>query len=372
MTETVLPGFLDAHVHLALVDPEALPGGGIARVLDLGGWPRRMDAAPSALGAASEPSAPHSSSAPFPVESDLRNGNCRPERSLSQAGSAAGPGAGADVAAGLEVAYAGQFLTAPGGYPGQQPWAPAGSVREVATVADAVAAVDLLSRAGASVIKVTLNSEAGPVLPADVLQAIVTRAHELTTPVVAHAEGVGQALRAFIAGADVLAHTPFSERLVDELIDAMAGRMTWISTLDIHGWGEHNDDFMRASDNLRRFHAHGGRVLYGTDLGNGPLPVGLNRREIDALLAVGMSPDEVLGALTAKAPSRPGGVGITSNTGGAGSAGSSGTPSSASASAPGPSRVTLIPGEAPSDPAGFANWLCTARAVPRMDIKERV
>ncbi len=316
MSDTVLPGFLDAHVHLALIDPEALPAGGIARVLDLGGWPPRMDAA-----------------------------RC------------AARSAGADEAAGLEVAYAGQFLTAPGGYPGRQPWAPAGSVREVATKADAVAAVDAQSRAGASVIKVTLNSEAGPVLPADVLQAIITRAHELDTPVVAHAEGVGQALRAFIAGADVLAHTPFSERLVDELIDAMAGRMTWISTLDIHGWGEHTDDFMRASDNLHRFHAHGGRVLYGTDLGNGPLPVGLNRREIDALLAIGMSPDEVLGALTAKVPSRPGG---------------GGSPSSAPAAAPGSSRVTLIPGEAPSDPMGFAEWLCTARAVHRMDIKEHV
>lgn len=256
-----------------------------------------------------------------------------------------GAEAEAEVEVEVEVAFAGQFLTAPGGYPGKQGWAPAGSVREIGTVADAVAAVDAQCRAGASVVKVMLNAQAGPLLDPDVLAAVVRRAHENDTPVVAHAEGVGQAVRAFAAGADLLAHTPFSERIVDELVDAMASRMTWISTLDIHGWGDYGDDFARASDNLRRFHAHGGRVLYGTDLGNGPLPVGLNRREIDALLAIGMSPDEVLGALTAKAPTR-----IRTAA----------------------SRVTLIAGEAPTDPVGFADWLCTARAVPRAEIEERV
>ena len=311
MTDTVLPGFLDAHVHLSLVDPEALPAGGIARVLDLGGWPPHPGAAP------------HADAAP-------------------------GVPAVAAEEFGVDVAFAGQFLTCPAGYPGRQEWAPAGSVYEVSTVTDAVAGVDAQCRAGASVIKVTLNSEAGPVLSTDLLGAIVTRAHECTMPVVAHVEGVGQALRAFEAGVDVLAHTPFSERIVDDLIDAMAARMTWISTLDIHGWGQYGDDFARASDNLRRFHAHGGRVLYGTDLGNGPLPVGINRREVEALLAVGMSPSEVLGALTARGPA-----------------------AATTTARPAPARVTLIPGEAPSDPAGFADWLCTARAVSRTDLKER-
>ena len=34
----VYRGFLDAHVHLALIDSARLVGGGIARVIDLGGW----------------------------------------------------------------------------------------------------------------------------------------------------------------------------------------------------------------------------------------------------------------------------------------------------------------------------------------------
>ncbi|WP_051973154.1 amidohydrolase family protein [Cryobacterium sp. MLB-32] len=284
---TVLPAFLDAHVHLTLIDPATLLSGGIGRVLDLGGLP-----AASAI--------------------DLP-----------------------------EAAYAHQFLTAPGGYPTQQSWTPPGSVCPVATRADAAAAVDRQADAGASVVKVTLNSVAGPVLADDVLVAILTRARERRLPVVVHAEGAGQAERAFTAGADMFAHTPFSERLDDGLIVAMAGRMTWISTLDIHGWGARNDDFARACDNLRRFHAAGGRVLYGTDLGNGPLPVGLNRREIEGLLHAGLSPDAVITSLIGTA-----GLAWTQD------------------------RVTVIPGARPTDPAGFVDWLCTARAVAATDVKE--
>jgi len=282
---TTLPPFLDAHVHLALIDPSTLLSGGIARVLDLGG-----------LRAATTPNMP-------------------------------------------EAAYANQFLTAPGGYPARQSWTPPGSVCAVATRADAAAAVDLQAAAGASVVKIALNSEAGPVLTDDVITAIVARAGALGLPVVAHAEGAGQAERAFAAGVDMFAHTPFSERLDDELVTAMAGPMTWISTLDIHGHGRRTAGFDLASENLARFHVAGGRVLYGTDLGNGPLPVGLNRREIEALLRAGLSPDDVVDALTSDA-------GLTWNPGATG-------------------HVTVIAGERPSDPADFVAWLCTARAVNR-------
>lgn len=322
-TGTILPGFLDAHVHLALIDPSALPAGGIARVLDLGG-------------------------------------------------------VSPDTESPVETAYANQFLTAPGGYPSRQGWTPAGSVRVVTSATDARAAVDQQLARGASVIKVTLNSEAGPVLATDTLTAIVARAHERKAPVVVHAQGIGQAVRAFVAGVDVLAHTPFSECLVDELVDAMAARMTWISTLDIHGWGDHDDDFERAGDNLRRFHAHGGRVLYGTDLGNGPLPVGLNRREIDALLAAGMSPDEVLAALTGTVPGMvPGPLPLSDQLRTA----SDPHPDLASIRSP-PSerseestarerRVSLVPGERPADPAGFAEWLCAARSLTHQELGDR-
>ncbi|TFD84505.1 amidohydrolase [Cryobacterium lactosi] len=301
----VLPGFLDAHVHLALFDPARLAAGGIGRVLDLGGW------------------------TPAAAELGDHAGGDRPE-----------------------ARFAGQFLGAPGGYPSRQAWAPAGSSCPVAAPADAVEAVHRQATAGASVIKVTLNSAAGPVLTADTLVAIVTAAHKRMLPVAAHTEGAGQAEAAFDAGVDLLAHTPFSERLSDALLGSMAGRITWISTLDIHGWGEPTAAFHLASDNLARFHAAGGRVLYGTDLGNGPLPVGLNRREITALLACGLSPDDVLTALTADFPGRPDAASV------------------AAASGERPDRagpVTVIPGDRPADPhdlAGFTDWLLSAHALP--------
>ena len=81
--------------------------------------------------------------------------------------------------------------------------------------------------------------------------------------------------------------------------------MTWISTLDIHGWGRATAELGAAMDNLRRFLAHGGTVVYGTDLGNGPLVPGVNRREISALQRAGLTPEEILTAMTGDAEGRP-------------------------------------------------------------------
>lgn len=77
----------------------------------------------------------------------------------------------------------------------------------------------------------------------------------------------------------------------------MAHTLTWVSTLDIHGYGERTDDFERAVDNVRRFHAFGGVVRYGTDLGNGPLPVRINERELAALVEAGLSTVALISAV---------------------------------------------------------------------------
>jgi hypothetical protein len=71
-----------------------------------------------------------------------------------------------------------------------------------------------------------------------------------------------------------------------------------VSTLDIHGYGAPSADQERAIDNVRRFRRMGGAVRYGTDLGNGPLPTGLNERELRALVAAGIDGDELVAALT--------------------------------------------------------------------------
>ncbi len=246
---SVFTGFRDHHVHLGLIDGALLEQGGIAAVDDFG-WSLST------------------------VQTwSQRNGF-------------------------PEVRFAGQLLTAPGGYPVHSGWAPRDAALEVATPSDAAAAVDTQLDAGASFIKIALNADVGPVLGEETLAAIVLHAHARGVRVAAHAQGAGQAERAFAAGVDILAHAPWSEPLADKLISDMAASMTWVSTLDIHGWGDYGDDFDVASDNVRRFHAAGGDIRYGTDLGNGPLPLGINERELLALENAGLGREALVRGIT--------------------------------------------------------------------------
>ncbi|MBH0082352.1 amidohydrolase family protein [Salinibacterium sp. SWN167] len=252
----LLPGFRDAHVHLGLTEPRALIAGGLAAVDDLGGHPERLQEW------AADDTVP-------------------------------------------ELHHAGAFITAPHTYPANRAWAATLAVAEVQTGEEAMAAVAQQLAAGATFVKVALNAEEGPVIDDDTLSALVEYAHSRGTEVVVHVQGTGQARRAFAAGADRLAHTPWTEKLSDSLIEEMAqpnsrflaGRHSWISTLDIHGYGQRGRDFATASDNLQRFHAAGGIIRYGTDLGNGDLPPGLNRRELTALQDAGVRYDALLRAL---------------------------------------------------------------------------
>lgn len=275
--------FTDHHVHLQLVDHTLLTGSRLGRVVDLGGNPAVLrDLARAARLENAGDSTLEPALSIRPGESRMENvGENTPEPALSIRGAAP------------VIEYAGAFLTAPGGYPSDRAWAPAGSVREVPDADSAATAVDEAATAGASLIKVALNSEAGPVLDDGTVRAIVAAAASHHLPVVAHAEGAGQAQRAARLGAARLAHAPFSERLSDDEIAEHAASVQWISTLAIH------DDLHRAIaiDNVRRFVAAGGTVLYGTDMGNGDTPVELNTAEIDALHEAGVDGIRLLHAL---------------------------------------------------------------------------
>jgi imidazolonepropionase-like amidohydrolase len=200
----------------------------------------------------------------------------------------------------VDVRFAGAFLTAPGGYPSDRAWAPGGSVREVADAEAATATVEALADAGASCIKVASNSTAGPVLSDDLFRAVVAAADGRALPVVAHAEGRGEAQRVVRLGAVLLAHAPFTERLDDAEVARQARTATWISTIAVH------DPAARATavDNVRRFHAAGGTVHYGTDMGNGPTPVDLNPAEVAALREAGLDDAALLRALGPTDPRR--------------------------------------------------------------------
>jgi len=251
----LMPGVVDRHVHIRLADPGAVLIGGVTAVRDLGWAPDEIFALANA----------------------------------SELPTFTGP----------VIRAAGPMLTAPGGYPIASSWAPPGAGRELAGSEDAAAAVAELADRGAAAIKVSLNSEAGPT-PSDAeLASIVQAAHQRELPVTAHVQGAGQAERAIGAGMDEFAHTPWTERLSDLLLASAARSMRIVSTLDILSFGDVTPDPRTACDNLARFRAAGGTVVYGTDLGNGSIPAGIHLRE--ALLlheAVRMTPEEVLSAMT--------------------------------------------------------------------------
>ena len=287
-----LPPLADHHVHGHLVDLDAVAAGGIAAVVDLGGDPTAL----------------------------FRERRAMPHRD-----------------------YAGAFLTAPGGYPAGRGWAPAAIVREVTGHAgggapgSAETAVDEQAEFGASLIKVALNADGGPVLDAETLRAIVSRARERGLPVVAHVQGAGMTRVALDAGVDVLAHTPFSETVDGDLLDAiLRSGQAWISTLAIHDGA----DLPRAADNLGRFAAAGGRVLYGTDLGNGAQPFGVNPGEVRLLQGAGLDGPAIVAALTDPWPRAEPLHGV----------------------------ATFVPGPPPASSSEVPDWLAGARVVPTEEL----
>jgi len=265
--------FTDHHVHLQLVDHTLLAGSRLGRVVDLGANPEWI--ADMSRHNSGDPDSDDD------AETDLgRIGEVSPELRRSA------------------VEYAGPFLTAPGGYPSDRAWAPAGSIWEIADAWHAARAVDELAAAGVSLIKVVAHSEAGPVLDDESFRAVVHQAAVRRLPVVAHAEGAGQAQRAVRLGATRLAHAPFSERLTDAEVAAQAASASWISTMAVH----EGDALAMVTDNVRRFVAAGGEMLYGTDMGNGPTPVDLRETEVDALRAAGIDGDGLLASLSPADP----------------------------------------------------------------------
>jgi imidazolonepropionase-like amidohydrolase len=250
----VMPGVVDRHVHIAMSDPGAVLAGGVTAVRDLG-WPA--------------------------------------EAIFSLVEASEGPSFNGPL-----IRAAGPILTCHGGYPTRSGWAPEDTGLEVGDAAEAERAARWLLDRGAAVLKVALNSDAGPTLSDEALVAICDVAHDAGATVTAHVQGPGQAARAAGAGVDEFAHCPWSERLPPDLIRAAAQRVRIVSTLDIHSYGEDTPELRTATENLNAFLGAGGRAVYGTDLGNGPIPPGIHAREAECLAQAGMSNEAILEAMT--------------------------------------------------------------------------
>ncbi|MDQ3951505.1 MAG: amidohydrolase family protein, partial [Actinomycetota bacterium] len=239
----LIPGFVDAHVHIGFADPGEVLRRGVTTVRDLG-WP------PGDV---------------FPL-----------------ARASAAPGFDGPL-----ILAAGPIVTAPGGYPTRAAWAPAGTGNEVAGPDEARAAAREIAAAGAAVVKFSLNPPVGPVLDRATLRALVRAAHEAGLKSTGHVYGVAELDKALDCGADELAHMLMSEEEISapQVRRMVEADMTVVPTLSIR-FGR---DREMAIANLARFRAAGGSVVYGTDLGNeGPVP-GIDRTEVLALAEAGLS-----------------------------------------------------------------------------------
>jgi len=248
---TLLPGVVDAHVHLGFYPPAEVLRGGVTTVRDLG-WPA---------------------------------GRLAALRGLAEA-----PGA-----VSLRLFAAGQIVTVPGGYPTRAAWAPTGTAVPVRDGGEAAAAVAMLAAAGAAVIKVALDGRVGPTLPGPLLAAVVAAARQHGLGVTAHVAGNGEVEKALAAGVGELAHWPLQRRALDErLIARLAASVTVVPTL-------HIEPSRGRRDGVRRFIAMGGRVVYGTDLGNRGPPPTVDVEELRLLVEAGLAPGQALAAATSVA-----------------------------------------------------------------------
>jgi hypothetical protein len=166
---TRMPGVVDRHVHLGLVDGARLEGTAVVEVHDLG-W----------------------------TADEARRWR-------------------RDGVGGARVRVAGPFLTAPGGAPEGLAWAPRRAVREIGDVAAARAAVVAATALGLDMVAVVLHADAPP-FPEQVLGVLVGEAHAAGLTVVAHANGPGQVALAAEVGVDVLAAVPWTEPVDDRVL----------------------------------------------------------------------------------------------------------------------------------------------------------
>ena len=248
--KTVLPGFVNAHVHLTFTHVgrgrrSRWVAEGVTTVCDL--------------------------AAPVEQIASLKN-------------SAAGD---------PRVVVAGPIVSVPGGYPASH-WGP-GIHLSVQGPEDAGRKVNALIDRGADVIKIALEragSSRLPVLSDQEIRAIVRAAHARAVPVLAHVDVAENLERAVDTGVDTAAHM-IRDPLPDALIRKMVAKdFSLIPTLAV--LSDDGDGQRLMEDNLRRFVAAGGKVAFGDDWGNTGTATGMPWYELRLYQRAGMSPMQII------------------------------------------------------------------------------
>ncbi len=198
------------------------------------------------------------------------------------------------------IVAAGPLITVPGGYPTRRDPAIADPIT---SPAEGAAQVDKLVGKGAALIKVALEDGGNntlPMLSVAEVQAIVAEAHKLHRIVTAHVlEGPGLAV-ALAGGVDELAHMPCQDVTSDQMATLLERRIPVVGTLHIDQLSVSLGSACR--DGLANAHAFvrgGGELLYGTDIPG--VPPALDLTELRLMQQAGLSALQVMQAATSKA-----------------------------------------------------------------------
>jgi enamidase len=264
---TILPGFINAHVHdaFSLSKLTVWAQDGVTTVRDLG-----------ALG----PYTPER----FKVRDTLRT-NPKFARLIA----------------------VGSFINVKGGYPKAFF---RGYPVEITSPEGARQAVNKLIDDGADVIKTAMESgyaygESGwPLLSSEEARALVDAAHNRGKKVTAHVTSARDLVRALDAGVDEIAHmvvNPLPENLVLRMV---AEGIRWVPTLELwQGVSRvyHVGHGSMAIKNLAQFVKAGGEVVLGTDYAGAPavnFDLGMPIHEIEWMQEAGMTPMQIIVAAT--------------------------------------------------------------------------
>ncbi len=263
---TLLPGLIDAHVHLrGPGDLEELARWGVTTALDMGSWP------------------------PALIE-ELRH---------------AGP---------ADVRSTGAGAVGPGSLQAKIPGRPADSI--VMNPGDGRQFVATRVAEGVDYIKVIVDppGRGGP--DQATVAAIVQAAHDAGRMVVAHASNTGAVAMAQAAGADVLTHAPLDAALDEAAVaEVVRSQRTSVPTLVMMAGVAANApvpglDYRHARDSVAALHRAGVPIVLGTDANQAVgvpanVPYGESvHRELELLVGAGLTPAEALHAGTGAAADR--------------------------------------------------------------------
>ncbi len=267
---TILPGFVNAHVHsryVTLEETRAWTRDGVTTVLDLGGASEKLIGRKQATRESGDANLPR-------------------------------------------LLVSGPMITVPGGHPIPiyGPDYPALAVRGPE---DAKAQVERLISDGVDHIKIAVSGRTDtgwPELSDEEILAITQAAHDGSVRVSVHADTASGLRRAVENGVDDAAHAP-RDTIPNSVIREMVERdVTLTPTIDVYqNIAEDNGEAADWNattlpvmyDNLRRFVKAGGTLALGDDFGNPGVELGMPMDEIEHWKAAGLTPMQTILAATA-------------------------------------------------------------------------